>query len=125
MEDITQSLQQLISDASSRINDPSGLASIQIPKGDYAVGLLNIPKNGQILLYSKDRVRLFYAGKINRPMFVRGENSVLALREKIEIYYNTNNVQEVSKLMVRFPKNSRVEISKEVKVSLFTLKQPS
>lgn len=125
MEDITPSLQNMISEASVKNSDPKSIASIQIPKGDYAVQLLNIPKNGRVLIFSKDRVRLLYAGKRNRPMFVLEENSVLVIREKIEIYYNTNNVQEVSKLMVRSSKTSRVDISKDVKISLFSLKQQS
>lgn len=115
----------MISEASVKNSDPKSIASIQIPKGDYAVQLLNIPKNGRVLIFSKDRVRLLYAGKRNRPMFVLEENSVLVIREKIEIYYNTNNVQEVSKLMVRSSKTSRVDISKDVKISLFSLKQQS
>lgn len=125
LEDITPSLQNMISEASVKNSDPKSIASIQIPKGDYAVQLLNIPKNGRVLIFSKDRVRLLYAGKRNRPMFVLEENSVLVIREKIEIYYNTNNVQEVSKLMVRSSKTSRVDISKDVKISLFSLKQQS
>ncbi len=124
LEDITSSLQQKISEASVENTDPSNPTGIQIPKGDYFVQLLNIPKNGRILLFSKERVRLVYAGRRNRPMFVLEENSVLTVREKIEIYYNTNNVQELAKLMVRFPKSSRVEISKDVKISLFSMKQP-
>ncbi len=124
LEDITSSLQQKISEASVENTDPSNPTGIQIPKGDYFVQLLNIPKNGRILLFSKERVRLVYAGRRNRPMFVLEENSVLTVREKIEIYYNTNNVQELAKLMARFPKSSRVEISKDVKISLFSMKQP-
>jgi len=95
-----------------------------MPKGDYMIQMLNIPKNGRILFFSKERVRLLYAGKRNRPMFVLGDNCVLVLREKIEIYYNTNNIQEVSNLIARVPKSSRVEISKEVKFSFFSQKQP-
>jgi hypothetical protein len=124
LEDITSSLQRTISEISLKNKDPSQLASIQIPKGDYYIQLLTIPKNGGILLFSKDRVRLLYAGKRNRPMFVLEENSILVLREKLEIYYNTNNIREVEKLMVRYPKSSHLEISKEVKVSLFSMKQP-
>ena len=67
-------------------------------------------------------MRLLYLGKRNRPMFVLEENSVLAIKEKLEIYYNSNNLQEVSKLMMKVPENSRVEISDKVKVSLFSLK---
>jgi hypothetical protein len=97
---------------------------IQIPKGDYLIQLINIPKDRKVLLFSKDRVRLVYAGKRNRPIFVLEQNSELALQGKIEIYYNTNNIQEVAGLMVKCPKSSRIDISKEVKVSLFSLKQP-
>jgi len=57
-------------------------------------------------------------------MFVLEENSILILREKLELYYNTNNVKEVVQLMIRYPKSSKVEISKEVKLSLFSMKQP-
>jgi len=124
LEDITSSLQGTISEASAKNKDPSHLASIQIPKGDYFVQLLTIPKNGRILLFSTDRVRLLYAGKRNRPMFILEEDSILVLREKLEIYYNTNNIQEVAKLMARSTKSSRLEISKEVKVSFFSMKQP-
>jgi len=122
MDDITQSLQQkILDDAKSGTSDR--LLSIEIPKGDYAIQMLTVPKSVGVLLFSKDRVRLLYAGKRNRPMFVLEENSTLVLREKIEIYYNTNNVQEVSNLMVRVPKSGRVDIPKEVKISLFSLKQ--
>jgi hypothetical protein len=47
----------------------------------------------------------------------------LVLQEKIELYYNTNNVQEVDRLMIRRPESAMVHISKGVKVSLFSLKQ--
>jgi hypothetical protein len=97
--------------------------TIQIPKGDYALQSLQIPKNSKIALYSSDRARLLFSGKRNRPMFILDENAALVLREKIEIYYNTNNLQEVSKLMVKYPKSGRVEISKAVKISLFSMKQ--
>ncbi|HYB02990.1 MAG TPA: hypothetical protein VED17_00920 [Nitrososphaerales archaeon] len=117
-------MQQTISSASSRTSDPSQLAQIQIPKGDYYVQLLTIPRNGRISFYSTDRVRLLFSGKRNRPMFVLGENSILILREKLELYYNTNNVKEVVQLMIRYPKSSKVEISKQVKLSLFSMKQP-
>ena len=93
--------------------------NIQIPKGDYALQSLQIPKNSKIILFSSDKVRLLFSGKRNRPMFELAENAVLVLREKIEIYYNTNNLQEVSKLMVKYPKSSRVEISKDVKIRSF------
>ena len=124
LEDITFSLQNLITEGSSKVIDPSQVVSIQIPKGDYAVQLVTIPKNKQVLIFSKDRVRLLYAGRRNRPIFVLEENSTLVLRERIEIYYNTNNVQELASLMIRYPKTSRVEISKDVKISLFSMKQP-
>jgi hypothetical protein len=124
LEDITTYLQQMISEASKKNLDKTQLVSLQIPKGDYFVQLLTIPKNGRILLSSKDRVRLLFSGKRNRPMFVLEDNSVLVLKEKLEIYYNTNNIQEVAKLMVRYPQSSRVEISQEVKVSIFSMKQP-
>ena len=55
-------------------------------------------------------------------MFVSDENTILVLREKIEIHYNTNNLQEVSKLMIKHPKSSRVEISKDVSILLFSMK---
>ena len=122
MDDITQSLQQKILEA-AKSGTSDRLLSIEIPKGDYAIQMLTVPKSVGVLLFSKDRVRLLYAGKRNRPMFVLEENSTLVLREKIEIYYNTNNVQEVSNLMVRVPKSGRVDIPKEVKISLFSLKQ--
>jgi hypothetical protein len=88
------------------------------------VQVISIPKKGRVMLYSKDKVRLLFAGKRNRPMFVLEENCALLLREKIEIYYNTNNVQEVANLMAKYPKSSRVDISKDVKISLFSMKQP-
>ncbi len=56
-------------------------------------------------------------------MFILEENSILAIREKIELYYNTNNIQEVSKLIIKGAKSSQVDISKEVKVSLFSMKR--
>jgi len=56
-------------------------------------------------------------------MFVLGDNSVLELKEKLEIYYNTNNVREVLQLMIRCPPTAKVEISRDVKVSLFSQKQ--
>ncbi len=55
-------------------------------------------------------------------MFVLEESSILILGEKLELYYNTNNVQEAAKLMIRSPASSRAEISKEVKLSLFSQK---
>ncbi len=103
--------------------EDQSVAPIELEKGDYAVSELQLPPRGRILLSSKGRVRLLFIGKRNRPLFVLGENSVLIIREKIEIYYNTNNLQEVSKLMIRGAKTSRVEISNEVKLSLFSTKQ--
>jgi hypothetical protein len=123
LEDITQSLQKTISDASLKPNDQSSVTSIQVPKGDYAIQIITIPKNGRVLLFSKEKVRLLFTGKRNRPMFVLEENAALTLREKLEIYYNTNNVQEVANLMVKCPKSSRLDISKDVKISLFSMKQ--
>jgi hypothetical protein len=67
-------------------------------------------------------VRILYIGKRNRPLFLLEENAILAIQEKIEIYYNTNNIQELSRLMIKCPQTSRVEISKEVKISLFSVK---
>ena len=121
LQDITNWLQQTVTESSSKTSDD--FTSIEIPKGDYALQSLQIPKNRRVALFSSDKVRLLFAGKRNRPMFVLDENSILVLREKIEIYYNTNNLQEVSKLMVKYPKSSRVEISKDVKISLFSMKQ--
>ncbi len=48
---------------------------------------------------------------------------MLVIKEKIEIYYNTNNLQEVSRLMIKMPQTSRVDVSDKVKVSFFSLKQ--
>lgn len=145
LPDATHALQQVISNACSRSNNdnsskkdvtgshsvpastsPSASApvtSIQLEKGDYAVQMLQIPQNSKVLLFSRDRVRLLYIGKRNRPMFVLQDNSVLILREKLEIYYNTNNIQEVMRLMIRSPQTSMVDVSKEVKISLFSMKQ--
>jgi hypothetical protein len=96
---------------------------VKLEKGDYAVSGLVIPKGCNLSLFSKDRVRMVFTGKRNRPMFSLEENSRLVLKEKIELYYNTNNVQEVNRLIVRRPDSAVVEISKGVKVSLFSLKQ--
>jgi hypothetical protein len=117
-------LQTLITDACRNLpaNDQS-IASLEIQKGDYAVTGLQVPRNGKVMLFSKGRVRLLFIGKRNRPMFILEENSILAIREKIELYYNTNNIQEVSKLIVKGTKSSKVDISKDVKVSLFSVKQ--
>ena len=127
MADATAQLQKLIVDAcvknGSSEHGSDVHASIRLEKGDYGIQSLLIPRNARIRLYSKDRVRLLFLGKRNRPMFTLEENSMLFLEEKIEIYYNTNNIQEVSKLMLRVPQSSRAEISNRVKVSLFSLKQ--
>ncbi|HXQ92294.1 MAG TPA: hypothetical protein VN739_04760 [Nitrososphaerales archaeon] len=120
LQDITTWLQQTVTESSSKTSND--FASVEIPKGDYALLSLQIPKNKRVVLFSGDKVRLLFAGKRNRPMFVLDENSILVLREKIEIYYNTNNLQDVSKLMIRYPKSARVEISKDVKISLFSMK---
>jgi hypothetical protein len=124
LEDITTSLQHSIIDAKSKLRDPTQVVSILIPKGDYSIQTVTIPSNDSIQLHSKDRVRLIYGGKRNRPVFVIGENSLLILLEKIEIYYNTNNIHEAANLMVKCPKTSQIKISKGVKISLFSLKQP-
>jgi hypothetical protein len=124
LQDATGALQSLISEACKKL--PPGdqsVSSIELEKGDYAVTELQLPPGGKILLFSKAHVRLLYIGKRNRPLFVLGENSVLIIREKIEIYYNTNNLQEVSRLMIRGAKTSRVDISEAVKLSLFSAKQ--
>ena len=96
---------------------------VKLEKGDYAVQSLLIPKNCKLVLFSKDRARILYTGKRNRPLFVLEDRSQLVLREKIELYYNTNNIKEVDRLMIRRPDNATVEISKGVRVSFFSLKQ--
>jgi hypothetical protein len=55
-------------------------------------------------------------------MFVLGENSKLILKEKLEIYYNTNNIKEVLKLMIKNGPNSSAVFSKEVKIAFFSRK---
>lgn len=121
---MTAALQKLILDACKNISaDDQLISSLELRKGDYAVSSIQIPRGRKILLFSKGKVRILFIGKRNRPLFILEENSLLAIREKIEIYYNTNNLQEVSKLMIRGPKNSRVDISNEVKLSLFSAKQ--
>ena len=124
MSEATLALQRAISEAceKSRAESSDAVARVEVPKGDYTVQMLEIPKNSKVLLYSKDRVRLLYVGKRNRPLFALQDNSMLLLNEKLEIYYNTNNMRDVSKLMIRFPQSSRVEISPQVKVSLFSQK---
>jgi len=116
LPDATQELQRTIS------NSCQSGKQVELEKGDYAVQTLEIPKNCKLLLFSKDRVRILFNGRRNRPLFVLQEDSVLTLREKIEIYYNTNNVQEVNELMIKRPESGRVEISKGVKISLFSMK---
>lgn len=96
--------------------------SIKLEKGDYPLRAIEIPKNSSLTLLSKDRVRLLFVGKRNRPMFILGDNSTLVLKEKLEIYYNTNNMREVLRLMIKTTEKSRVEISKEVKVAFFSQK---
>ena len=120
---MTAALQSLIVEACKSIAKDQSVASLKLQEGDYAVTTLQIPRDGKILLFSKGRVRILFIGRRNRPLFTLEENSLLAIREKIEIYYNTNNLQEVSKLMIRGAKTSRVDISEEVKLSLFSSKQ--
>jgi len=95
---------------------------IELKKGDYPIQQIVVPKETSLTLFSKDRARLLFIGKRNRPLFVLQENCELILNEKLEIYYNSNNLQEVMNLMVRFPKSSRVEISNGVKFSIFSYK---
>ena len=118
--------QQKIDNRPSSSGEFKAIASIQLEKGDYAVQTLQIPKYSSVTLFSKDSVRILYIGKRNRPMFLLGENSMLTLKEKLEIYYNSNNVQEVMKLMIRKSsvqdKIAHAEISKGVKISLFSQK---
>lgn len=117
MHDSTAEIQGVISDACS------GAKQVRLEKGDYAIQGLTVPKNCQLTLFSKDRVRILFIGKRNRPMFVLENNSSLILQEKLELYYNTNNIQELNRLMIKCPPTSRVEISKGVKISLFSVKQ--
>ena len=116
-------ISEACSDANSKRGSGDEIAKIHLEKGDYAVETLRIPKDAKTLLFSKDRARILYTGKRNRPMFVLEDNSEMVLQGKIEIYYNTNNVQEASKLMIKSSPNSKAEISKEVKVMLFSVKQ--
>ncbi len=127
--DATSALQNSIAGACEQArNSPSSsviaTTSIKLEKGDYAIQAIEIPKNSSVTLFSKDRVRLLYIGKRNRPMFILGENSMLTLKEKLEIYYNTNNIQEVLRLIVRkaSENSGSLDISKGVKVSLFSEK---
>jgi hypothetical protein len=124
--DSTGLIQESISNACSSIhrdNPSPSFVEVEIDKGDYGVQALQIPKRASVSLFSKGKVRLLYLGKRNRPLFVLGEGSQLVVRKKIEIYYNCNNVQEVTKLMFKFEKDSRAQIDNDVKVSLFSLKQ--
>lgn len=124
MPDSTVELQEKISKACSEgLAQPNRVVAIRLEKGDYAVQMLTIPKRARALIFSTNRVRILYTGKRNRPMFLLEDGSELILKGKIELYYNTNNVQEVKKLMIKSSTNSRAEISEEVKVSLFSLKQ--
>lgn len=111
----------MIKDGSKR----EGFAKIHLEKGDYYVQTIEIPPKCAVELFSKDRVRMIYSGKRNRPFFVLNEGSSLTLKEKLELYYNTNNVQEVLKLMIRSAAGARIDISKGVKVSLFSFKPES
>jgi len=108
----------MINDGATR----NGSAKIHLEKGDYATQTLEIPRMCNVELFSKDRVRLLYSGKRNRPLFVLSDRSALVIREKVEIYYNTNNVQEAMKLMIRSPPSARIEIDRGVKISPFSYK---
>ncbi len=58
-------------------------------------------------------------------MFMVEQNSVLILREKLEIYYNTNNVKDVMRLMIKkASENARADVSNGVMLSLFSQKVP-
>ena len=117
LEDATEKLQETITKACSQ------KIELRLEKGDYAITSINVPDNCNLVIYSKDRVRILYTGKRNRPMFLLGANCHLILKEKLEIYYNTNNIQEASNLMVKRPNTASIEVSKGVKISLFSLKQ--
>ncbi|MDG6923424.1 MAG: hypothetical protein JRN67_09055 [Nitrososphaerota archaeon] len=117
LEDATIQLQEAISNACSMKQ------GLRLQKGDYAIASITVPKNCDLTIYSKDRVRILYIGKRNRPMFILGDNSHLHLEEKLELYYNTNNIQEVSALMVKKPPTASFQVSGTVKISLFSLKQ--
>ncbi|MHB8568124.1 MAG: hypothetical protein ACYC7D_11955 [Nitrososphaerales archaeon] len=118
MSDSTQLIQKMILEGTML----NGIARINLQKGDYAVQTLEIPSSCSVELLSKDRVRILYAGKRNRPMFVLKENSSLSIKEKLEIYYNTNNIQEAMKLMIRSTQSGHFEIAHGVKISLFSHK---
>ncbi|MDG6923199.1 MAG: hypothetical protein JRN67_07905 [Nitrososphaerota archaeon] len=117
MRDSTAEIQEVISKACSEDKQ------VRLEKGDYAIQGLTVPKNCHLVLFSKDRVRILFIGKRNRPMFILEDNSSLMLQEKLELYYNTNNIHELNKLMIRCPPTSHIEISKGVKISLFSMKQ--
>lgn len=117
LEDATGELQEAISNACSQ------KLELRLQKGNYAVTSITVPANCNLTISSKDRVRILYTGKRNRPLFMLGENSHLILKEKLELYYNTNNAREVSSLMVKMPHSASIEISNGVKVSLFSMKQ--
>ena len=80
LEDATKQLQDVISKACSQ------KLELRLEKGDYAVTSINVPENCNLTIYSKDRVRILYTGRRNRPMFVLGNNTRLHLKEKLEIY---------------------------------------
>lgn len=117
MEDRTEQLQEAVSRACLQKQE------LKLQKGDYAVASVTVPDNCDLVIYSKDRVRILYTGKRNRPMFILGENSHLHVYGKLELYYNTNNIQEVSALMVKKSPTASFEVSKDVKISLFSVKQ--
>jgi len=132
LSDETQTLQNFINDAYKESRRQPNHATgalhrleIELKKGDHPVQEIIVPSGASLLLYSKDKVRLIFMGKRNRPLFLLEEKSELVLREKLEIYYNTNNVQEAMKLMIRAPPSSTVHISNGVKISLFSYKSGS
>ena len=122
LSDFTSVLQQKISLAPRSNYSEDGFSVVELAKGDYAVRMIEIPKGSKIRISSNDRARLLYVGKRNRPLFVLHENSTLVLKGKLELFYNTNNIREVSRLMVKHSTGSRIEFSPEVKVSLFSQK---
>jgi hypothetical protein len=123
---ITQACEQARNSLSSSSSSTAAEVSIKLEKGDYAIKALEIPKNSSVTLFSKDRVRLLYIGKRNRPMFLLEDNSSLILKEKLEIYYNSNNIQEVMRLIVKktSENSGKLEISKGANLSLFSQKVP-
>ena len=58
---------------------------IELKKGDYPVQEITIPKETSVTFYSKDKVRLLFIGKRNRPLFLLQEKCELVLKEKLEI----------------------------------------